>query len=325
MGRPRKYRKDLPECVYFKCGSYYFVVNNKWEKLSSDYQEAMVAWAAKVGQPTHALATVGELLDRYLREVVPRKAERTQTDNRQEIRFLRTFFNKMAIRDVRPEHLVEYVGARKAKTRANREIALMSHAFNKAILWGLCSTNPCSVAGIRNREKARDRYVTDEEVEQFKKECPTWLKHYVDLKLQLGLRRGDLLNLQWKDVGPETLIVLTGKTKTKIAFALTPEVKATLSHLSKSSDYLFPMSSGKPYNSNAFNAFWQRMMERYVLKGHERFHEHDLRGKVATDIGDVNSAKALLGHKSIKMTESYIKARATDIVQPHTRSKKNGT
>lgn len=54
----------------------------------------------------------------------------------------------------------------------------------------------------------------------------------------------------------------------------------------------------------------------------ERFTEHNLRGMVATDIEDAAAAQKLLGHKSITMTEAYIKARKTDVVAPLSRKKK---
>lgn len=63
-------------------------------------------------------------------------------------------------------------------------------------------------------------------------------------------------------------------------------------------------------------------MVKYVSTGGIRFHEHDLRGKVATDMTDPIKAKELLGHSKIAMTEDYIKQRQTDVVQPATRRTK---
>lgn len=327
MARPRKQRRDLPECVYFKHGAYYFVKNNKWKKLDHDYNKAMAAWAKLIERPAQA-ATVGALLDRYLLEVVPGKAERTQKDNRQEIRFLRAFFGAMEISAIKPEHIASYVSTRKAQTRANREVALLSHAFNKARLWGLRNDNPCSVPGIRNSEKARDRYVTDEEIEEFKKECPQWLANYVELKLLLGLRKQDMLVLSRDALSPDALHVIPLKTvrttRKKLAIRLTPELQTLLSRFPKDSGFLFKTRSGTTYTSSGFDSTWKRVMAKYVSNGNQRFHEHDLRGKVATDIADPVAAKALLGHSKMAMTEQYIKARQTDVVQPHTKRKTNG-
>ena len=70
---------------------------------------------------------------------------------------------------------------------------------------------------------------------------------------------------------------------------------------------------------NGFASVWQRVMKKFVAAGNERFHEHDIRGKVATDIDDPLAAQKLLGHQSIKMTEDYIKQRKADEVMPHGR------
>lgn len=322
MGRPRKNRRDLPERVYYHHGAYYYVhPNKKWEKLDADYAKAMSRWAELLESPTQC-TTVSDLLDRYLLEVVPTKAERTQADNRTEVRYLRSFFGDMEITQVEARHVASYISERKAKTRANREIALLSHAFNKARLWGLATTNPCSVPGIRNSEKARDRYVTDEEIENFKKEAPQWLKDYVDLKLLLGLRKQDMLKIRREDIRGHVFAVTVSKTGKRLQIVISSEVQEILDRLPKSSPTLFATKWGMPYSLKGFNSTWQRTMASYVSNGGERFHEHDLRGKTATDIGDAQAAKALLGHKQIAMTEAYIKARQTDVVQPHTRRKK---
>ncbi len=323
MGRPRKYRRDLPERVYFKNGAYHYVdpITNKWSKLSADYAQAMVAWASKIDTPSQAATTVGQLLDRYLLEVVPTKAERTQKDNRQEIRFLRAFFGEMDITSVKTSHVVEYVRTRQAKTRGNREVALLSHTFNKAIMWDLAESNPCAISGVRNSEKARDRYVTDEEIEKFKEVAPEWLKTYIDLKLLLGLRKGDMLRLTWAMLNETSLQVATQKTGKRLNISRTSELDEVLSRLKTSSGNFFQTILGKEYTSAGFDSTWKRVMVKYVSSGGLRFHEHDLRGKVATDMDDAQAAKALLGHKKIAMTEAYIKARQTDVVQPARRRK----
>ena len=77
--------------------------------------------------------------------------------------------------------------------------------------------------------------------------------------------------------------------------------------------------NGTPYTDTGFASAWQRVMKKFVAAGNERFHEHDIRGKVATDIDDPLAAQKLLGHQSIKMTEDYIKQRKADEVMPHGR------
>ena len=64
-------------------------------------------------------------------------------------------------------------------------------------------------------------------------------------------------------------------------------------------------------------------MTKFIADGGVRFHEHDLRGKVATDMNDPVATQKPLGHKDMSMTEDYIKVRETEVVKPHTRNERN--
>ena len=323
MGRKRKTRLDLPERVYYHHEAYFYVhKSGKWEKLDADYAKAMALWAQKISAPDDVL-TVDDLLNRYIVEVLPGKAERTQKDNLHEIRYLRAFFGQMVCNDVEAKHVASYLEAREAKTRGNREVALLSHAFNKAILWGICKHNPCSVPGLRNKEKPRDRYVTDDELAAFQALCPEWLVTYLNIKALTGLRQQDLLALKWSDITEEGITVCPIKTRSstrkKLLIEMTPELDSLLKSLTKSGPYCFTTQAKGRYTASGFQSIWKRLMTKFVSAGGVRFHEHDLRGKVATDMDDPVAAQHLLGHKDMSMTEEYIKARETEVVKPHTR------
>jgi len=325
VGRERKSRTDLPERVYHRNGAYYFVhkATGKWERLDSDYAKAMQKWATLVVAATRT-ETMGNLFDRYLLEVVPGKAERTQRDNRQELRFLRAFFGNMLIETVTPVNVAAYRDNREAKVRGNREIALLSHVFNYAIRWGLRTDNPCAVPGLRTRERPRTRYVTSEELEAFKTLCPAWLKGYLDLKTLIGARQQDMLALRWGDIDSDGILITplktAGSTGKRIKVGITEELRAVLDRIPRKQDLLFPTRTGEQYTPMGFGAVWRKIMAKFVEAGGERFTEHDLRGMVATDMDDAASAQKLLGHKSITMTEAYIKARKTDVVAPLSRN-----
>ena len=46
--RPRKKDRDLPAKVYRKHGAFYYVHQNKWERIGSTIEEAMEAYTRKV-------------------------------------------------------------------------------------------------------------------------------------------------------------------------------------------------------------------------------------------------------------------------------------
>lgn len=78
------------------------------------------------------LTTMKGIFDRYVRDVSPKKGERTQKDNMAELKQLRPTFDEAPIDSITPFNIAGYRDARSAKVRANREIALLSHVFNMA-------------------------------------------------------------------------------------------------------------------------------------------------------------------------------------------------
>ncbi len=118
-----------------------------------------VKWAELEAKDKPAdLKVMKAIFDRYDREIIPKKAPRTQVDNRAELKQLRPLFDEAPIDSITPSMIAGYRDARTAKVRANREIALLSHIFNMAREWGLTEReNPCQ--GIRkNKETPRDYY-----------------------------------------------------------------------------------------------------------------------------------------------------------------------
>jgi len=62
------------------------------------------------------------LFDRYVKEIIPTKGLRTQSDNMKELKQLRKAFEKAPIESITPQVVAQYRDARTAKVRANREI-----------------------------------------------------------------------------------------------------------------------------------------------------------------------------------------------------------
>ena len=119
-----------------------------------------------------------------------------------------------------------------------------------------------------------------------------------------------MLNLHWDHIDEEVIHLCQGKTNQRLRVSLSQDISRMLKNWPTQSGYLFPTRSGSKYTSMGFGSIWRRAMNKYVSSGGERFHEHDLRGKVATD------------HAQRSTTDSYIKQRHIDVVQPARRKKK---
>lgn len=203
----------------------------------------------------------------------------------------------------------------------------MSHAFTKAVEWGYIDRHPFKGEVRLQGEKPRNRYVEDWELVEClsldsKRERGSVLmiQAYIRLKLLTGLGRGDLLRLKLSDCHTEDGIHVT-PTKTeystgkRVIFESTPELRAAVEeakavrpvHLAP---WLFCTRKGEYYvnetkgTASGWDSMWQRFMERVMNETNvkERFTEHDMRAKCASDADTLEHARALLAHADSQVT-----------------------
>lgn len=320
VGR-RKADHHLPPRMYAKHGSFYYVSrSNKWINLGRDLAIAKRKWAELDGAGP-AAAGMAALMDRYLLEVVPTKAARTQQDNREEMERLRAVFGAMEARDVRPMHVAKYLDLRgkQAPTRANREKALLSHVFTMAMRWGITDTNPCR--GVRrNPERPRERYITDEEYRAVWTQANSTVRGLMDLAYLTAQRIGDLIELRHADITQAGVRIVQNKTGAKLLVRMTPELRAVIDRITRIHPKVRGMTllctrTGQPYTYDGISSMFKRAVK--AAAGVADFHFHDLRAKALTDARRAGQdAQRLAGHANETMTARYIKAREVEEVDP---------
>lgn len=341
----RKSRHDLPKWLYFKSGGYYFVDRNTWTFLGRDYSEVLAKYEVLI-RSRGRLRTLGECMDKYLLEVIPQKAANTQRDNRAELARIKSVFGHMQPDDVLPVDIYAYLDARvnektgkPAKTRANREIALLSHVFTKAMRWGVATRNPC--LGVEKHVlKPRDRLVTEAELEAFSNFAGEFIAAYLGLKALTGLRKSDLLAIKMGDLTDEGIEVRTKKTGVRQCFLWTDDLRAAVDRIlaiprrhrvlevvhgntkraiPDPERFLFSTKRRDQFTLSGFDTLWQRAMREAMKAGilKERFVEHDIRAMAATRAAEEgHDAQKLLGHASRQMTDKYVKSRSVVRVVP---------
>ena len=314
-------------------GSEHLWDGKKRFRLGNTLPDAYKVYAEHIAAAADA-QTIGDLLDRYLLEVVPTKAPKTQTDNKRFIRTLRKATGAWPLTYIRPQHIYQYVQKRSAKVSAHREIEVLSHAFTKAVEWGYFNRHPFKGEVRLKGEKPRDRYIEDWEVIECLSLIPARrrgsvlaVQAYIRLKLLTGLSRGDLLRLeparQFKDDGIHVqrhkTAMSTGK---RTIYEWTPERRAAVEDAKAArpvdiSPWLFCNAKGRCYVNEAtgeakvWDKMWQNFMRRVMTetKVTERFTEHDLRAKVGSDAESLEHARKLLAHVDSRMTERAYRRR----------------
>jgi integrase len=323
MGRRRESNFDDPPRFHKKGNVWYHVTGalpRKWSKLSSDRAEALRQWAQLEGvredDSTRLFSVVAR---RYVREIFPTKAIATRRDNDKELANLLKVFAHMPIDAIAPMHIREYMDIRgqTAKVRANREKALFSHVFNKAREWGYTSgQNPCQ--GVKGfKETGRDRYITDAEFDKVKEHAHFTVMDAMDLALLTGQRPADVLKLKRTDIRDGAIWIVQNKTGARLGIEITGELAEVITRINSRprkaiSAFLIQDETGQPLTQGALRSRFDKARTAAKVD----FQFRDIRGKAATDTGNLAHSQKLLGHKNRDMTEHYVKARMGERVKP---------
>jgi integrase len=326
MGRKRSSQTSLPSRWALKHGAYYYRVppglepewdDKKWFLLGKTLAEAYATWYTRVQVEDGAPSTIGVAMDRYCSEVLPSKAPKTQSEYLKAINRLRGVFGQMSPKALKPRHVYQYMDKR-PPTAGNREKATLSAIMTACVRWGALDRNIVREVK-RNVERPRDRYVTDEEVEAFLSHCGSLLKAYVDLKLLTGLRQGQILNLKLSDWDGERLTVPAAKGGRTVVYSgdglkgAVEDSFAIRKGRALRSLYIFSTRTGQHYSGDGFRSIWQRAMHKYIAAGNERFTDHDLRAKVASDSASLSDAQNRLGHQSSQLTQRVYRRKPSEV------------
>ena len=308
--------------------TYYTITPaNERINLGHDLKEAKRKLLAMDGE-IYRPGTVGELLAdlmdyRQSKVSAGKLALTTLQSNELEVEELKKVFGKMRPEDVKPMHVWQYLHKYRGKespVRANREIALLSSMFNRAMGAGIVDRNPC-VGVERNEETPRDRLVSDRELKGFCKFA--WNKGYPGRRIALALAiayltgkgQGQIIRLATSQLNAEgitfgkrkrgaaTLVEWSRRLKRYVQAALDQPCDIVPA-------YVIRTQRGSPYTSSGFKSIWQRLINEWVEKGNERFTFHDLRAKTVTDVIEQGrKASELTGHKTESIVASVYDRR----------------
>lgn len=307
--------------------------------LGTDLDLAKMEWAKLDAKPVpKTLRTLGELFDRYEREIIPTKAPRTQRDNLLSLKQLRLAFSGAPVDAVTSQMIAQYRDARTAKVRANREISLLSHIYNIAREWGVTDKNPA--AGVRkNKETPRDYYARDEVWKAVYGKAPSELRDAMDLAYLTGQRPSDVLGMREPDVQEGFLLVDQGKTSKKLRIRLaatdgeTNALGALIDCLQQQrrerhvrGPYLITTEDGRRLTGSMLRLRFDEARRQAIAQAMEAedeglaaairmFQFRDIRPKAASEIDDLGRASKLLGHTDKRITETVYR-RVGEVVDP---------
>jgi site-specific recombinase XerD len=214
-----------------------------------------------------------------------------------------------------PKAIADYKVKRRNEGRApgtvNRELCLLSHAFNLAIKeW--VDFNPVARVSRERVNNQIERWLSFEEQNKLLAVSPQWLREIIIFAVNTGWRRSVILGLTWDkvDLFQKKFTILEQKNKGKDTQPFNEQVlevlKARFKVRSIKSNLVFYNSEGTAWDGrNVLRAFTAAVKEAEIA--HCRFH--DLRHTFATRLVqagvDLYKVQKLLRHKSSIMTQRY--------------------
>lgn len=349
--------RGLPARWRFTMGAYYYSVpigmESAWDgkklfRLGKTLPESYREWTRRL-ESTADVRTIGQLLDRYALEVVPKKDVSSHQTQQIQIKQLHEIFGEMPLSALKPRHVYQYIEKRKVKytddkgrkrggmTAAERETEILSHAFTKAVEWGYIDKHPFKgEVRIEGGSKPRTRYVEDWEIRECakvatprKKGSVLAINAYIQLKIITGMDRGDLLRLKMSDLKEDGIHNVRGKTDSTTGkgtiYTWTPDLREAVDLAIATrpvlSPFLFCTRKGTGYYNEATGRAdgWKNMWARFMDKLLEqtavkvRFTEHDLRAKAGSDAETLDQAQALLAHADPATTERIYRRKKVKV------------
>lgn len=222
-------------------------------------------------------------------------------------------FGNLGIEQIEKADIVRWFVkySQKSPGGANKALGLLHQIMNQAIACGVVSRNPAS--GIRkNAGRKLNRFLSVDEIRRLNQTLDQWVSarpknsqnaDIVRLLLLTGCRRGEILNLQWREVHGDTLHLTNAKTGPRRVFLNGSAQELIARQPRNGSPWVFPSPLDSTGPRKNINAFWVAVRKRAGLED-ARLHDlrHTLASQAVLQGVSLPVVARLLGHSKAVMT-----------------------
>ncbi|MDX0491525.1 tyrosine-type recombinase/integrase [Sinorhizobium medicae] len=300
-----------------------FDTKQEAEKWARDLEAQVDRFGAAPDTKILESTTLGDLLERYQREVSPTKRgsvqeiQRIDVLRRHELAY-RTMvgLSQQDIASFRDERLGSV-----APSTTVRELAILSHVIEVAIRdWGLpLSRNVVKLVRRPVIRNERSRRLTGDEERHLLDGCDAgqipFLKTIVILAIETGMRRGELLGLRWSDISHNRRVITLAMTKNGSGREVPLSQRAFQALIDWKQRAEVDQSTIFPMKAGTLEQAWRRLLARSKVRA-LRFH--DLRHEGVSRLFErglnMIEVSSISGHKELRMLKRYTHLSADDLV-----------
>ena len=268
-----------------------------------------------------AKTTLSTILDKYEREITPRK--RSAQKERSRLRILDNAMGALTVLQLTPDRVIQFVDDR-LKTvcsdTVRKEINTLSVIIDASIaLWGMeLPANPVITAkGVLKVTKTlkpgtkRSRRITDDELIALVKAVPTSMAKLILFAVETAMRRGELAHQQWIHGRGELLLIPQTKTDRQRIIPLSKRAMAILESLPVRPDgFVWGM------RPDSISHSFMLSCKKAGIKG-LRFH--DLRREATSRFFEkgltIPEVAIITGHQTWNVLKQYTNLRPEDVLK----------
>jgi len=287
--------------------------------------------------------TLGELVDRYIRDVLPQK-KKSQKKQTAQLLWWKDQIGSYLLSDITPALIGEkrdellrgitYRKTQRSPATVVRYLSALSHAFTIAVNeWGWLEDSPMRKVAKLKEARGRVRFLDEKDRENLLQACKESsnpnLYPVVLIAISTGMRYGEIINLTWADVDLSRGRIILQDTKNgeRRAVPIAGQAIEFLKQMEKKrridTNLLFPkikkgQQSDVVFQKSNFDkvqkvqkpaqlrSAWITALKKAEIKD---FRFHDLRHCAASYLAMSGASLAeiadILGHKTLAMVKRY--------------------
>jgi integrase len=198
----------------------------------------------------------------------------------------------------------------------NRELAVLSHLFNKAVEWGWLDRRPAKIKRFKE-DGGRITYLTVDQVKRLvecaKEDANPQIYPFMVIGLETSMRMMEILSIRREHVDLQRRVIFIPKAKAgareqPITAHLAEFLAGLMAGLPKGTPWLFPSPAAKEGHSIDIRKPFCRVVAAAGLDP-SQVVRHTLRHTAITHLVqagvDLPTVKRISGHKTLAMVERY--------------------
>jgi integrase len=256
--------------------------------------------------------TIHELVTEYRMKVTPRKSPASQRRDHVVLERFRKRWGTLDLDQLRTKTVEDYLTERLhdvTLATVSKELGILKSAYARAMRWDWVSNTPFRGIALNQDGEERVRWLTDEEEGRLVAAAAPWLRDLIMVGLDTGLRRSNLVGLQWGWLHEHGTVLMVPRQlvkakKATVMIPLTTRAATIIQRQVRHGDVpcVFTHLAGRVYSLPQVSMAVIRTAKQAQLPG---VSLHTFISRLVQAGRPLPEVAALAGHRDIKMTLRY--------------------